>query len=411
MGHRETFCGFQMRRLDLPILTPDEVHALRAPTGVALGLPGRAYFSPAFYEAERRSLYAPGWVGAGFASDIAQIGDAKSVTIAGWELLLVRATDGSVKCFHNICRHRGMKIVDGKCSGRNLRCPYHSWSYSLDGKLTATPAISGKNQNDSHGIVKEALGLLPVRCEEWFGVVFINLDQQALSLREHLQPVLSRLDQSVDLARVKPSLAEQSRKYSFPSNWKVVLEGLIEDYHLPLVNQAFTHSADYTTEDGGSVYAGFSSRKTAYGATELYGGQVDRVQLPVLPGMLKDGIAESLVLFLFPNTVLSCSQHSINVSLILPTGPESVDYLSTTHFSSDASAEHYRQSRDLEARNWTKAFEEHEELWKAIQAQSHIREELGLATRFSSHWERGLHLFQLYVAEKLFTKTTENGSP
>jgi choline monooxygenase len=243
------------------------------------------------------------------------------------------------------------------------------------------------------------------------GVVFVNLDQQALSLREHLQPMLSRLEQSIDIDCLRPSLAEQSRKYSFAANWKVVLEGSIEDYHLPFLSQAFTHSADYTTEDGGNVYAGFSSRDGGHGAGQPFDGQDGSVRLPIMPGILKKGIAESLVLFLFPNTVLSCGLHSINVSLILPTGPESVDYLSTTHFVPDAYEARYKALREQAASYWTTAIEEHEELWRTVQAQSRIREELGLATRFSSHWERGLHLFQLYVADKISHKTTEDGSP
>jgi choline monooxygenase len=390
-----------MRQSRIPILTPEEVQALRAPSDSALGLPGRAYFSREFYEAERRKIFAAGWMGVGFASELPEVGDAKAVTIAGWELLLVRASDRSIKCFHNICRHRGMKVVDGKCSTRALRCPYHSWTYGLDGKLLTTPAVAGIRRNESPGLNKEALGLLPVRCEQWFDVVFVNLDEQALPLMEHLKSVISRVERSFDLSLVLPAPGGRSGKFSYAANWKVILEGSIEDYHLPFVHRAFDHSADYSTEDGGSVYAGFSSRRTVEDAIRRYQTKVDDLHLPMMPNMLKTGVVESLVLFVFPNTVLSCGPYSISTSLIVPTGPESVDYLASTNFVREATDERYSPLREKNAEYWNEVFGEDEGIWETVQAQSHVREELGLATRFSPHWERGLHLFQLYVADKL----------
>jgi choline monooxygenase len=393
-----------MRQAKTSIIAPEELQALRVPTGTALGLPGRAYFSPDFYEAERRDIFAPGWMGVGFAHEIPEVGDAKAVTIAGWELLLVRATDRSIKCFHNVCRHRGMKIVEGECSARNLRCQYHAWTYGLDGKLVATPGIAGVRQNESPGINRDALGLLSVRCDQWLGIVFVNLDGHALPLIEHLKPAISRVERSFDLSALEHAPGGRHGTFHYAANWKIVLEGSIEDYHLPFVHRSFDHSTDYATEDGGSVYAGFSSRRTLDEAARRYEAECDGLRLPVMPIMSNTGMTESVVLFVFPNTVLSCGPFSISTSLIAPIGPESTAYHSTTHFVREATHERFRAVRERSAEFWKDVFTEDENIWKSLQAQCHVRHELGLATRFSPQWERALHLFQLFVVDKLTRK-------
>lgn len=399
-----------MPEVESSLLSPNELDALRGPSETASGLPGRAYFSDDFYEAERRKVFAAGWMGAGFASDLPNVGDVKPVSIAGWELLLVRATDGSIRCHHNVCRHRGMKVIEGSCSVRNLRCPYHSWTYNLEGRLIATPAIAGVRQNDSPGIDKEGLGLLSVRCEQWYDVIFVNIDGQAPPLQEHLQPMISRIEKTFDISQIRPASGGRNGKFSYAANWKIVLEGSIEDYHLPFVHRAFDHSTDYCTEDGGHVYAGFSSRRSVEEAVLRYETEEDGLRLPMMPQMASSGVAESTVLFVFPNTVISCGPYTMSTSIIVPTGPASSDYISKTGFVGEGAQERYAPLREKSGAYWKEVFGEDEPVWETIQALSRQREELGLGTRFSPHWERGLHLFQQYLIHKLMPEATPIGS-
>jgi choline monooxygenase len=393
-----------MPKHNIPILTPEELRAVRAPIDTALGLPGRAYFNSETYEAERRKVFAAGWMGAGFASEIPEPGDAKPVSIAGWELLLVRGADGSIRCFHNVCRHRGMKVIGEKCSTRNLRCPYHSWTYDLEGKLISTPAIAGIRQNESPGIRKEELGLLPVRCEHWFDVIFVNIDGEALPLMDHLKPVVERVSSSFDLSQVRYAPGGRSGTRTYEANWKIVLEGSIEDYHLPYVHKAFDYSVDYAAEDGGNVFAGFSSRRKLDEANRRYATESDGLRLPVFPEMAASGVAESMVLFVFPNTVLSCGPNFVATSVLMPQGPGRTQNAARTHWVGDAGDERYASLREKSGEYWSQVFGEDEPVWEALQRQARVRDELGLATRFSPHWERGLHRFQQYIADKLGTK-------
>ncbi|TGR17945.1 hypothetical protein EN792_033760 [Mesorhizobium sp. M00.F.Ca.ET.149.01.1.1] len=104
------------------------------------GLQGRAYYDPSFYEAERKHVFAAGWVGVGFASDIPNPGDVVPISVAGYELILVRLKDGSIKCYHNICRHRSMKLVKDKGNVRTIRCSYYCWTCGLGWPRPPSPA-------------------------------------------------------------------------------------------------------------------------------------------------------------------------------------------------------------------------------------------------------------------------------
>ena len=111
---------------------------------LAHGLPALAYTSDEFLRLENRSVFACNWVFAGFAHDLPKAGDVKPIEIAGLPLFLLRDGSNQIRVFHNICRHRNLKLVDadGNC-GKLIRCPYHSWSYDLCGKLKNAPYFAG----------------------------------------------------------------------------------------------------------------------------------------------------------------------------------------------------------------------------------------------------------------------------
>jgi choline monooxygenase len=142
-----------------PPLSGDDIRGLERPTRTATGLPGRAYYDEFFYQAERKHVFAASWTGVGFGSDVPNPGDVKPVSVAGYELLLVRGKDGQVNVYHNICRHRGMKLVKAAGNVRSIRCSYHCWTYGLDGGLLATPSIGGVNQNRAEDFNYGELGL------------------------------------------------------------------------------------------------------------------------------------------------------------------------------------------------------------------------------------------------------------
>lgn len=384
-------------------LTQAELDMLNLPTNIARGLPGRAYYDPAIYEAERQAIFASGWVGIGFASDVPNIGDVAPISVAGWELILVRAKDGSIKCYHNICRHRGMKLIKDKGNVKTIRCSYHCWTYGLDGNLLATPSISGANDSQADGFDPDELALMPVRVGQYLDVIFANIDGTAGSLDDFIAPVRARLEPVYDFSLLKLTLPGTGRgSRDFPVNWKVVVEGGIEDYHLPFVHKAFDHSTDYTSEISGDVYSGFSSRRSLAESQKRYSTKsTDGNALPFFPTMVETGVAETIVLFVFPTTVISCTPNYVSLSLQLPRGPELTHYTSKTYFIGDAAtSEQFQKLRDENTIYWKQVLDEDDGPWREVQAMMRNREAIGLKSRFSPHWEVALHHFQKTVARK-----------
>lgn len=381
-----------------PEIENEEREPLFRPTGRAAGLPGRAYYDPAFYETERHTIFSKNWMGIGFAADVPDAGDIQPISVAGWELITVRQKDGSIKCFHNICRHRGMRLVKEKGNARSIRCIFHCWTYALDGRLVATPVINGVDEHQSEDFDYSELGLKEVRCGQYLGIIFVNLDNNAVPLEEYLRPVRERLEGVFDMSLIRDGKTVNTMTY--PVNWKVAYEGGIEDYHVGFVHKKMSHSPVYKFEDGGGTYAGFSNtRKLDDVKGAIFERSLDGKTLPIFPTMEQTGVTNAITLFVFPTVIIGCKPNSVRTSVSLPQGPEKTEYYGRTYFIGEAATDPaYQKLRDGVQEFWAEAFHEDDVVWREVQAMVKIREDLKLGTRFSPHWERALHAFQKYVA-------------
>ena len=206
------------------------------PIGQASGLPNRCYTDPLLFDREKRHVFGRSWSTVGFGKDIPNPGDAMPVDHLGTPLLLVRAKNGSVKVFHNVCSHRGMILVEKPTRIRSvIRCPYHSWCYSLDGALKTTPHVGGPGHNADPSIDRSRLGLKEVRSVVWFDVIFVDLSGAAPAFETVIAPLAERwrdFDQSA-LCHAGPDI---SFKLEVGCNWKLAVENYCESYHLPWVH-------------------------------------------------------------------------------------------------------------------------------------------------------------------------------
>ena len=161
----------------------DQVEAALAPFGHSRMLPGAAYVDPAVLEWERRHFFDASWVCAGRLADLAAPRAQKAVRAGSTSVLLSRDADGQLHAFANICRHRGHELL--ACGASTVRgviqCPYHAWSYELDGSLRLAPHFG-----DVPNFDQSAMGLVRVAHAEWGGWVFVNVDGQAPPFEEHL---------------------------------------------------------------------------------------------------------------------------------------------------------------------------------------------------------------------------------
>jgi len=217
---------------DAPIT---DLSPVQQPLAQAQGLPNAHYVDPAVFEEEKHAVLFASWAGLAVASDVPEPGDAKPLTFLGIPLLLLRDKDGDVRVFENICRHRGMILVEEpkKIEGA-IRCPYHSWCYSTKGALVATPHVGGPGQNTHDAIDKDSLGLNEVRSHIWFDTVFINIDGKAPTFEVANADLLKRW--SLTNQPMYHGGPDSAFQLQVQTNWKLAVENYCESYHLPWIH-------------------------------------------------------------------------------------------------------------------------------------------------------------------------------
>lgn len=217
-------------------LDPAILARVTAPIEAARGLPNAFYTDPQVFAAEQERVFARNWACIGFGKDVPAAGDLKPVTFLGRPLLLARGKDGHVRVFQNVCRHRGMILVNESKRGQALiRCPYHSWGYALDGSLRATPFVGGPNENAHPAIKRGELGLFEVRAEVWMDMVFVNLSGAAPDFSTYAKALTERWHEFAGQT-LHHGGAESTLSLELTTNWKLAVENFCESYHLPWVH-------------------------------------------------------------------------------------------------------------------------------------------------------------------------------
>lgn len=222
---------------------------------VARGLPAAAYISEAFFALENERIFPASWVFAGFVHELARPGDAAPVTVAGQPVLLLRDSAGGIRAFHNVCRHRCLKLVDRPGNlGRAIRCPYHAWTYGLDGGLRAAPYFGGREPRAvPAGFDRSEHGLAPIRSAVWHDWIFVNLNGAAPPFAEFVAPLRKRLD-GLDLSRMQHLATIDFGEVA--ANWKLLIENFIEPYHVQFVHSRTTDQPlgdHYTVNEPGCL--------------------------------------------------------------------------------------------------------------------------------------------------------------
>jgi Rieske 2Fe-2S family protein len=281
--------------------------------GLERALPRAAYVDDAIWQRERERLFAHQWFAVARLEDVPGAGDRLVVDVAGESVLVVR--DGEeLRAFYNLCRHRGSTLVDpdpdgAPCAGHfagGIRCPYHAWTYGLDGGLRRTPFVDG--------VDLEAFGLHPVGVETWGGWIFVHLTpSDAPPLAEQLGPIPERL-RRYPLADLRRGAVEV---YDVAANWKVIAENFNECYHCGPIHPelcdlvpAFRGGRDLDWEDG------VPHREGAWTFTES--GTSDRAPFPDLTEEERVRHKGELV---YPNLLLSLSADHAAALVLTPLDP------------------------------------------------------------------------------------------
>jgi choline monooxygenase len=169
------------------VLDIKKIKAVIQPIEKAHGLPNECYTSTEYLEYEKEKIFKDKWAVIGVGSSVPNPGDAKPYNLLGIPLIIIRGRDNKIRIFHNVCSHRGFKLLEEPCSLKNtLRCPYHSWSYSFEGKLVATPHIGGLNIHESEKFDKLKSNLKEVRSKVWMDMIFVNINNNEVEFKKYI---------------------------------------------------------------------------------------------------------------------------------------------------------------------------------------------------------------------------------
>lgn len=203
----------------------DLIRNVSQPFESARAMPPSVYHSPEFLERELKDVFARDWVCVGRASALAKPGDYITYELAGQPVIVLRDQDGKLRAMSNVCLHRMSTLLQGSGNRRVIVCPYHTWSYNLDGTLRGAPAMD-KNQ----GFAKDCYRLPQIRCEDWLGWVMVTLNKDAAPVAEHLAEVKGLIDDY----QMENYVETFRETHIWDTNWKILAENFMESYHLPV---------------------------------------------------------------------------------------------------------------------------------------------------------------------------------
>jgi Rieske 2Fe-2S family protein len=293
-----------------------------APSPVFLPtLPGRYYTDQAVFDAERGNIFSRQWVYVCRAQDVPAPGRFVRVTVGEENVLVVRGHDGALRAFLNVCRHRGATLCAAESGtvGRSIRCPYHAWSYRLDGSLRSAPNWSTMAAAD-----KADLGLNPVHLAEFHGLVWVSLADRPPPLDEHLWAQLDyRLDgdrAKFERYRIGDLVAGHRTDYTVAANWKIIQENFQECYHCATIHPELVDTIPQFRDI--SKLQGYVADGYSFAAGKASFSVTGQALLPPLPGLTEADERRYYGMVLRPNCFLSLLPDHVIVHRFQPVAPD-----------------------------------------------------------------------------------------
>jgi glycine betaine catabolism A len=284
-------------------------------TGGGQTLPGRYYTSRDIFDQEQEKIFLRYWLCAGREEHVSAAGDFLVRSVDSESVLVIRDAAGEVRAHHNVCRHRGARLCAAP-SGRfhrTIQCPYHAWTYGLDGQLLGAP-----NMEDAAAFQKHGYPLHPVQVAVWEGFIFLSLTRPPASFQEAFSPLWNKF------ARYNlPQLRRQRRiEYDVKANWKLIFENYSECYHCPTVHPELVKlsPADSGANDlvRGMFLGGFMEIVRPGGSLTSSGRSCS---IPV--GELSAEDRQRVYYYaIFPNMLLSLHHDYVMVHTLWPVSPQ-----------------------------------------------------------------------------------------
>ncbi len=376
-----------------------DLSGVLAPTEAAKGMPNAFYTDPRAYAVERERIFERTWVGVGFGKDVPDAGDVVPVEIMGLPLIVTRDKSRTVRVFHNVCSHRGMRLVTEPAKGKSvLACPYHAWCYGLDGGLRGTPSIGGAGVNELEGFDRKQHGLKEVRSRVWMDTIFVNVSGDAPPFEDRIAPLAARW---ADFAG-RPMFHggdESSSVLEVACNWKLAVENYCESYHLPWVHpglNTYSRLEDHyhLRDEDGAAFSGQGS--VVYRPIEDQDGTV----FPYLTDIDEKWETAGEYIALYPNVLYGAHRDHWFAMLLEPLGhARTRERVEIWYFDETSLEDRYETLRRNNAQQWRVVFQE--DIF-AVEGMQQGRESPGFQGGvFSKIMDGPTHDFHKWVASRV----------
>jgi glycine betaine catabolism A len=294
----------------------------------ATTLPQRYYTDLAWFQREMEAIHFDMWLCAGRASRIPDAGDYFRRQIANASVIITRDEQGSIRAFHNVCRHRGTMLCqqdEGKFAGR-IQCQYHAWTYKLDGTLANAP-----HMEKVQGFCESDYPLNAVATAEWDGHIFINLSAHPIPFEQHL----AGLDKKFVPWRMAELQMVERRIYHLKANWKLIIQNYSECLHCPIVHPLLQKQSHYMSGDNEPpqpTYLGGRMDLREGIQTLTMDGSTQRCSLP---GLSADDQRHVYYYCLLPNFFLNLHPDYMLTFTMWPKAVDQTDIICEWHFHPD----------------------------------------------------------------------------
>jgi choline monooxygenase len=348
------------------------------PLAQARTIPSAWYFDAELYELERQRVFGATWQAVARTEQLAAPGAFATADIAGQPILLVRDEAGTLRAFHNVCRHRAARLLTEPCGQvKKLRCRYHGWTYDLSGQLRGTPEFEGVED-----FCKEENGLVELAVDTWGPLAFVHAAAPEQSLVDYLAPLPERVG---DLQSLR---FERRVEYDLACNWKVYIDNFQDGgYHVNTIHPALAGALDYRryhTENAGS---------TSVQSSPLRASRDDVVS------RVRSG-GEAQYWWIFPNLMINIYPGIMDIDVVLPLGPDRCKVVFDFYFTGETQA---LRDESIAVAHQVQL----EDLGICEEVQHGLRSGAYDTGRFSVRRESGGYHFHRLLAEHLNHRDTE----
>jgi len=384
------------------VLDLEKIRVVGNPIEKAHGLPNECYTNSDYLTIERERIFKDKWSVIGVGSSVPNVGDAQPYNLLGIPLIILRNKERKVRVFHNVCSHRGFKLLDKPCSLKNvLRCPYHSWSYDFNGKLVATPHIGGLNIHETEKFDKSSSNLKEVRTKVWMDIIFVNMNGDELEFDEYIKPLEERWSKFI--SKEDQKLLKHSKDHGYfsldvKSNWKFAIENYCESYHLPWIhpelNKVSNISNHYHIQGLPNRFAGQGTNKYDQ---PVKGNQ----SFDNFPNWPKDLSKKAEYIALFPNVMIGLHIDHFYIFWLEPKSvSETKEHLMMYYVGDDsANGPEFTEMRKKNAEFWKEVMSED---IKAIEGMQEGRNSpVYNGGNFSPIMDNPTHEFHKWIATNL----------